>query len=187
MKLKTPADFRPKNVWPKTPPLKRERIMLYPYEVWRGTVHGQVMSAKNSRLPVSSQKDDWGSIGAGVNLPPSKATLRVIPSKQAQRWKRDASPQFNLLRSKFLAAVANNKLEPPFFVGFQFVRSVNARFDFNNLTHGCTDMMSEAGWIEDDNASILYPLPLPYCLDAKNPGVDIVLFCQYPLVFRGEG
>lgn len=63
---------------------------------------------------------------------------------------------------------------PPLIVGFYFVRKTANRFDYGNAIQTCEDLMTECGWIADDNAAELKSIPLDYHVDKHRPGVWIV-------------
>lgn len=66
--------------------------------------------------------------------------------------------------------------EPPYDIGFHFVRDSKRSFDFNNATQIIADLMVAHNIIEDDNMNYFLPYPLKlqgnaYTVDKKNPGV----------------
>lgn len=80
------------------------------------------------------------------------------------------------LRDKF-----NNVLEgkePPFEIGFHFVRKTKHKFDFNNANQIIADLLVAHGIIEEDNMDIFIPYAFKmneqyYTVDKENPGVYI--------------
>lgn len=66
--------------------------------------------------------------------------------------------------------------EPPYKLGFHFVRKDKRDFDFNNATQIIQDLLVAHDMIEDDCCRILLPFPLEmnnrfYTVDKENPGV----------------
>ena len=80
------------------------------------------------------------------------------------------------LREKF-----NNVLEgkePPFEIGFHFVRKSKHKFDFNNANQLIADLFVAHNAIEDDNMDYFVPYAFKmndsfYSYDKENPGVWI--------------
>lgn len=68
--------------------------------------------------------------------------------------------------------------EPPFEVGFHFVRGTKHKFDFNNANQLIADLLVAHGAIEDDNMDYFIPYAFKmnnnfYSYDKENPGVWI--------------
>lgn len=100
-------------------------------------IPGNVPSAKNSK-----QRTKTG----------------IISSKASLRYKHDISPIYVAKRREFQTTLSN--LDPPYNIGFHFIRSTRGRFDFNNMTQMVQDMMVQANWLDDDNVHIMLPFPL---------------------------
>lgn len=84
--------------------------------------------------------------------------------------------QFESLREKFKTALENK--EPPFEIGFHFVRKSKHKFDFNNATQILADLFVAHNFIEDDNMDYFIPYAFKinnqfYSIDKENPGVYI--------------
>ena len=70
--------------------------------------------------------------------------------------------------------------EPPFEIGFHFVRKSKHKFDFNNANQIIADLLTAHGIIEDDNMDYFIPYAFKmneqyYTIDKENPGVYIKL------------
>ena len=68
--------------------------------------------------------------------------------------------------------------EPPFEVGFHFIRKSKHKFDFNNASQIIADLMTAHNIIEDDNMDCFIPYAFRinqqfYSVDKENPGVYI--------------
>ncbi len=118
-------------------------------------IPGNVPSSKNSRI--------WTG-------------TRSIKSGLCQKYISQNGWTFALNRNKFIAMLAHKNR--PYLIGFHFVRDSNRRFDFCNAVQIIQDLMVKYGWIEDDNCSVMFPLPLQinglfYTVDKNNPGVYI--------------
>jgi hypothetical protein len=66
----------------------------------------------------------------------------------------------------------------PYFIGFHFIKSTKHKFDFINPLQTVQDLMVKYEWIEDDNTTIMFPVPLSingeyFSIDKTNPGVII--------------
>jgi hypothetical protein len=74
----------------------------------------------------------------------------------------------------------------PVIVGMHFVRGSRHKWDFINPAQTIQDEMTKSGWIEDDNADIILPVPLSinakyWSYNKTKPGVYITLlntFCE---------
>ena len=116
------------------------------------------------------------------NSVPSSKNGRVwtgrffIESKAVRNYKKDTKDVWE--RNTKLFKKLTNKVELPLLVGFHFVRGSKHKYDFVNPLQTVQDLMSEYGWIEDDNTDVLIPFPLlidgAYSSYSKeNPGVFI--------------
>ena len=68
--------------------------------------------------------------------------------------------------------------EPPFEIGFHFVRGTKHKFDFNNANQLIADLIVAHDVLEDDNMDYFIPFALKidnkfYSVDKTNPGVWI--------------
>jgi len=57
----------------------------------------------------------------------------------------------------------------PLVVTYKVYRRTDARFDYINIVQNLFDAMVKAGYIPDDDARHLIPVPLQYEKDSKNP------------------
>ena len=136
-------------------------------------IPGNVPSLKNSKIKTSR------------GIFPSKTVKNYLSDLGIQRYSASRKEVVgyktkpNLiekLREKF-----NNVLEgkePPFEIGFHFVRKSKHKFDFNNANSLLADLFTSYGVIEDDNMDIFHPSILyidgkGYKYDKENPGVFI--------------
>ena len=69
-------------------------------------------------------------------------------------------------------------IEPPYRVGFYFVRDTKRKFDYNNISQICTDLMKKHGWLEDDNLDCIIPYFLGSHVDKENSGAYIFLLSE---------
>jgi hypothetical protein len=101
----------------------------------------------------------------------------IASSAGALKYKEDAASYYQKYASVFLSIVKD--MDPPYYVQFVFVRSSKRKFDFNNANHMVTDMMVKHGWIEDDDTTILLPVPKftapANYVNPKKPGVWITV------------
>lgn len=72
-------------------------------------------------------------------------------------------------------------MEPPYKIGFHFVRDSKRKFDFHNAVQIVADLLVAHDAIEDDNMDYFIPFPSKikgkfYSYDKENPGVYIKVF-----------
>lgn len=65
---------------------------------------------------------------------------------------------FNALTDAFLKQ-SKDKTKP-IFVGFHFIRDSRRKYDFQNAIQILMDLMVAHDWIDDDDTSNIYPIPL---------------------------
>ena len=80
------------------------------------------------------------------------------------------------LRDKFNKVLEGK--EPPFEIGFHFVRKTKHKFDFNNANQIVADLLVAHDIISEDNMDIFIPYAFKmneqfYTIDKENPGVYI--------------
>lgn len=80
------------------------------------------------------------------------------------------------LRDKFNQVLEGK--EPPFEIGFHFVRKSKHKFDFNNANQIVADLLVAHDIISEDNMDIFIPYAFKmneqfYTIDKENPGVYI--------------
>lgn len=96
-------------------------------------IPGQVISKKNSMKIIKRGK-----------FPSLRSSDRY------QEYEEDAKI--------FLSGRKSLVVEYPVFMHFQFVMSTNAAFDFNNLSQGPQDILTQMGIIPDDNYRYCIPV-----------------------------
>ena len=95
----------------------------------------------------------------------------LVPSKTHRKYHKATLPIWKELGSVFRARTESDV--PPFEVKFYFVRDSRRRFDYTSAIDTCQDIMSEAGWWEDDNADICKPRAIGYHVQKEKAGVWI--------------
>lgn len=119
------------------------------------------------------------------NVPSSKNSKRIVRhgnknviiwSKAATEYTRVSKPQWLDNKAHFLRMIEDK--EPPYKIGFHFVRSSRHKYDFVNPLQTVQDLMVKYDWIEDDNITIVIPIPIKInneytSYDKDNPGVYI--------------
>jgi len=101
-----------------------------------------------------------------------------IPSKAHKEYVTQTKMQYQVFGIEFRNAVKTLGLEYPLMVQFSFIRKSKHRSDFTNLVQTCEDLMTEYGWIEDDDLLHLLPFPAPVEFDKQNCGVKIKLLVK---------
>lgn len=115
-------------------------------------IPGNVPSSKNSRIFNLAQK-------------------RSIKSEACQKYEKESKVFYQKFAIDFRSACkAKTK---PFIISFQFIRKGKHKFDYINPAQTVQDLMVKHAWIEDDNASIMVPVFIPFEVDRNNPGVYI--------------
>ena len=138
-------------------------------------IPGNVPSLKNSKIKTSR------------GIFPSKTVKNYLSDLGIQRYSASRQEVVgyktkpNLIEN--LRENFNNVLEgkePPFEIGFHFVRKSKHKFDFNNANQIIADLLTAHGIIEDDNMDYFIPYAFKmneqyYTIDKENPGVYIKL------------
>lgn len=88
------------------------------------------------------------------NVPSSKNSKqwtgkRLISSKSYLEYKKQAIPQFEHIKEKFLNETYN--IQKPIHLDFYYYRWTKHKADAHNLCQGPLDIMTELGLIPDDN------------------------------------
>lgn len=171
----------------------RPREALFPFEALRIFIAGDVRSLKNGKRVVgtSAKKDtnanSWGNYlanrGGPVQPAAKKGSVRVLPSMAYMSWESAAIPQMQLHAAAFHNTINRLNLKPPYFVGMRFVCETNRKFDWHSMAESVADAGTKAGLWEDDNIWELAAVYLPPLKDKAHPGVDLILFSEYPLLF----
>lgn len=134
-----------------------------------------VPSLKNSKIKTSR------------GIFPSKTVKKYINELGIQRYSASRKEvigyvkkenQIELLRDIFKQALEGK--EPPYEIGFHFVRKSKHGFDFNNANQLLADLFVAHDFIEDDNMDFFIPYALKingkyYSVDKNNPGVFIYI------------
>lgn len=120
-------------------------------------IAGSVPSSKNSRI---------------LNT----KTKRSFPSKNTQAYIKESRQQWLDNKDLFLSLLDGKS--KPYLVQFHIVRKSKHRWDFHNAMQVLCDLMTDYGYIDDDNTSEMFPIPLMkdglYCsYDKVCPGVFI--------------
>lgn len=100
----------------------------------------------------------------------------LIPSKRHSEYKKNTAPFYSERKAMFLHL--SNKRPKPLFIGLYFLRDSRHRFDYSNAIQTIEDIIVEQGWIEDDNADCLVPVPLGFSYNKETPGVFIWLLAE---------
>lgn len=117
------------------------------------------------------------------NVPSSKNSKRIVRagkfpkliwSKLALAYRGVTLEEMARVKSHWDELVKNT--EDPLVVCFHFIRNSRRKFDFHNAVQTLSDLMVEAGWLEDDDMDHFLPVPLQingnwYSLDKEAPGV----------------
>lgn len=116
-------------------------------QIW---IPGDVRSSKNSKI--------W----TGKYLVMSKAATRYI---------KQTAPFWNRYKNEFIKLIEGK--EYPLKIEFTFIRGSRQRFDYHNMVQLPLDLMQKYGWLEDDSATVVLPIFLPFQYDKSNPGLVI--------------
>jgi hypothetical protein len=126
-----------------------------------------------------------GWIGIPFNVPSLKNSKQIIqlkskkgpprpiliPSKTHKKYAKNTGIIWKAELPWFKAMTLNQLL--PLQVGFYFVRDTKRLFDYGNAIATCEDLMTEYGWIPDDNCDELLSVPCGHHVDKANAGVYI--------------
>ena len=137
-------------------------------------IKGAVPSLKNSKIKTSK------------GIFSSKSVKKYLSSLGIQRYsclRKEVigyKTKPNLFLNEIIPqikALLQNK-EPPFEIGFHFVRGTKHKFDFNNANQLIADLFVAHNAIEDDNMDYFVPYAFKmndsfYSYDKENPGVWI--------------
>lgn len=123
------------------------------------------------------------------NVPSSKNSKQwtgrmLIDSKASREYRKDTEEYWSLFRQSFLDMFYEH--EQPWKVGLYFVRKSKHKFDYINACQIIADLMTEYGWIIDDNADFFVPVFLGYRHDKHNSGVYIVSMQKDSFIFEVE-
>lgn len=118
------------------------------------------------------------------NVPSSKNSRQLfvrngkpmsVESELCQAYRRLNSGRFFDLIPDFKRQLEGKS--KPYRIEFLFARSTRRGFDHHNAIQLLMDMMTEYGWIVDDNAdeAVAVPPIKPYFISKENPGVYITV------------
>ncbi|UZJ39975.1 hypothetical protein OO185_02420 [Prosthecochloris sp. SCSIO W1102] len=121
-------------------------------------IPGELYSSKNSRRPVLCKSKSTGK-------------TKIVPLKS-----KKAEEHFQYLL--FVLSDAKRKVcwkrmidgkRYPLVVTFKIYRKSNRVFDYVNIIQNLCDALVKSGYLPDDDAAHLLPIPLQYEKDALNP------------------
>lgn len=128
------------------------------------------------------------------NVPSSKNSKRwtgkrLISSANTFKYKKSSKDHFLSIKEMLLNEL--KELEKPYFIGFHLVRKTKHKYDFINPLQTIQDIMVELELLDDDNVSVMYPLPLKVngkftTYDKENPGVYIKIITDYDNAFNNN-
>lgn len=112
------------------------------------------------------------------NVPSSKNSRPIFgkylgKSKACNKYIKNSKPYYLEFANAFRKLY--DSLPKPVMISFQFIRGSKHKFDYINPAQTVQDLMTEYGFIEDDNADCIIPVFEPYEYDKENPGVYITL------------
>lgn len=119
-------------------------------------IEGQLYSTKNHKRILHNRKTGKPFIGKSAASLSVEAPLLLQLQSKRRDWSR-------MIDGK----------EDPLRIQFKLYRKTRARFDYVNLVQGILDLMTKAGWIQDDNADMVIPCFLPYEVDPLRPRTEI--------------
>ena len=137
-------------------------------------ISGNVPSLKNSKVKTS------------LGIFSSKTVKKYLANLGIQRYSSSRKEVLgyktrpNIFQEQIVPQIIEllkNK-EPPFEIGFHFVRGTKHKFDFNNANQLIADLIVAHDVLEDDNMDYFIPFALKidnkfYSVDKLNPGVWI--------------
>lgn len=128
-----------------------------------------------------------GKIWSGKFLVKSKQVTKYLKSQDIKNYsssKKIVEHYKNSITNYHFKNVAEqiklelSKSNPPYKIGFHFVRNSKHKFDFGNAFELIADLFTAYDVWEDDNMDIFLPFPLEingkyYSYDKNSPGVWI--------------
>lgn len=101
---------------------------------------------------------------------------KLVPSQLVNDYVMMTKTHYNKIAKPMQAMLA--KLNPPYVIGFRFIRDSRRKFDYSNALDTVQDMLTGQlsginPIITDDNSDILLPVLLPTKYDKYNAGVEI--------------
>jgi len=139
-------------------------------------IPGEVYSSKNNKQIIAKWTKHSKWMLSYFDKYTKKSILRpvqpfITDSDVVNKYKKEKISLYIQQRDNFLKLKGDKPY--PLFITFQFIRKNKSGWDFNNMTELVQDMMVLAKWIPDDSVKYMYPVPLPYLIDKKNPGIII--------------
>ncbi len=120
-----------------------------------------------SKLILPTPTRPTGLTSNVIHIPfhvPSSKNSRVrtrsglfISSRAVHKYRNHSAVFWKLNKGLFLQLLVN--VEPPFVVGFHFLRKTAHKYDWVNPLQTVQDEMVKYGWLEDDNMDCLIPMP----------------------------
>jgi hypothetical protein len=95
----------------------------------------------------------------------------LISNRPTRSYENNTRFIYGAYKSEFKKMIGKKRY--PLKVGFYFIRDSKRRFDYANVVQKVADMMVDAGWIDDDDASHLIPVFLGYEVNKAITGVYI--------------
>lgn len=121
-------------------------------------IPGELYSSKNSRRPVLCKSKSTG-----------KKKIVPLKSKKAeQHFQYLLFVLADAARKEAWSRMTDGK-EFPLVVTFKIYRQSHRVFDYVNIIQNLLDAMVKAGYLPDDDAQHLLPVPLQYEKDPDNP------------------
>ena len=137
-------------------------------------ISGNVPSLKNSKVKTSR------GIFSSKTVKKYLANLGIQRYSSSRKEVLGYKTRPNIFQEQIVPQIIElleNK-EPPFEIGFHFVRGTKHKFDFNNANQLIADLIIAHDVLEDDNMDYFIPFALKidnkfYSVDKTNPGVWI--------------
>ena len=137
-------------------------------------IKGNVPSLKNSKVKTSR------GIFSSKTVKKYLANLGIQRYSSSRKEVLGYKTRPNIFQEQIVPQIIElleNK-EPPFEIGFHFVRGTKHKFDFNNANQLIADLLVAHDVLEDDNMDYFIPFALKidnkfYSVDKTNPGVWI--------------
>ena len=113
----------------------------------------------------------------------SAAIRRYLQKIGVKKYRKNEHENYKTSPNLFEKAVAPMRehikpLNPPYLMGFHFIRDTKRKFDFINIAQIICDLLVAHKVIEEDNMDYLIPVPLMidgdwYSVDKEKAGVII--------------
>ena len=139
------------------------------------------------RGEVPSSKRGWRIFAKAASTARTKWKLNgrpvvpfVTPSAVTEAYRKGVGKEYKRRVMEWKKIITGRPL--PLYVEFFFIRRTKGTWDYNNLSEQPQDLMTDHGWIEDDNVKNMFPVPPSppgYAVDPNNAGVIITLSTIY--------